>query len=120
MIHKRKPCARPGCPNTHQEKGIYCKVHQRKQPKREKSPYAHLYGADWQRESKRFLRGRPWCECEDCKASGNPRPANCVDHIKAHRGDTLLFWNRRNWQPMNQRCNAAKAVREEGAFGNDY
>jgi len=43
--------------------------------------------------------------------------ANVVDHIVAHKGDAALFWNRSNWQPMSDRCNSRKAVREEGGFG---
>lgn len=42
-----------------------------------------------------------------------------VDHKIAHKGDTRLFWDRRNWQPMNKRCNSIKAARYEGGFGRE-
>ncbi|TIX60322.1 MAG: HNH endonuclease, partial [Mesorhizobium sp.] len=36
-----------------------------------------------------------------------PAPANVVDHIKPHRGDMRLFWNRANWQPLCTRCHSS-------------
>jgi 5-methylcytosine-specific restriction protein A len=40
-----------------------------------------------------------------------------VDHIRAHKGNMLLFWDKTNWQPMRKGCNSRKAVRTEGGFG---
>ena len=37
-----------------------------------------------------------------CAAIGVQTPACVVDHIIPHRGDSKLFWNRRNWQSL---CN---------------
>jgi len=113
---RHKPCAKPGCPNIHTEKGMYCKEHKRGHTREYTSPYRHMYNAEWQRESKRWLRGHPWCECEDCKAGEYRLPANCVDHHTAHKGDAVLFWDRRNWVAMNTRCNARKST-TEGGFG---
>ena len=118
MIHKRKPCAHPNCATIHTEKGKYCKEHKKGHVREYASPYRHMYDAEWQRESKKFLRGRPWCECDDCKKGPYRLPANCVDHITPHKGDYRLFWDRRNWKPMNTRCNARKSV-SEGGFGNE-
>ncbi|WP_314945899.1 hypothetical protein [Bradyrhizobium cosmicum] len=28
------------------------------------------------------------------------KPAVVVDHVKPHRGDRALFWDKRNWQPL--------------------
>ncbi|WP_349253802.1 HNH endonuclease signature motif containing protein [Bradyrhizobium sp. CB2312] len=28
------------------------------------------------------------------------KPAVVVDHIKPHRGDRALFWDKGNWQPL--------------------
>jgi 5-methylcytosine-specific restriction endonuclease McrA len=41
-----------------------------------------------------------------------------VDHIQAHKGNQLLFWDRDNWQPACVPCNKWKAATSEGAFGN--
>ena len=71
------------------------------------------YSSRWDRESKAFLAlpGNERCAC------GCGRPANVVDHHKAHKGDQALFWDRSNWRPMNIACNSRKAVRVEGGFG---
>jgi len=72
------------------------------------------YGRKWREARKAFL-ARPenrWCAC------GCGRPADMVDHKIPHKGDMKLFWDRKNWQPMNGHCTARKAVLNEGAFGN--
>ncbi|KAA9008363.1 HNH endonuclease [Histidinibacterium aquaticum] len=35
-----------------------------------------------------------------------------VDHIIPHRGDTRLFYDRRNWQPLYNRCHSRKTAYE--------
>jgi len=72
------------------------------------------YNAKWQRESAAFLAlpSNQFCAC------GCGRPADMVDHIVAHKGNMKLFWDKKNWQPMNRRCNSRKAAKYEGGFGN--
>ncbi len=117
MNRKRKACAKPGCPEIHTEDGMYCKLHKKAHRREYATTYAHLYDRQWRNESKKFLRGHPWCECAECREGPYRRKADCVDHIKAHRGDVNLFWDKSNWMAMNVRCNASKSVREEGGFG---
>ncbi|CQR75082.1 hypothetical protein SpAn4DRAFT_4446 [Sporomusa ovata] len=31
-----------------------------------------------------------------------------MDHIKAHRGDQVLFWDQSNWQPLCKKCHDKK------------
>ncbi len=72
------------------------------------------YDADWERVRADFL-ARPenrYCVC------GCGRRADVVDHIKPHKGDRTLFWDRANWQPMAFGCNSRKAARQEGGFGH--
>jgi len=38
--------------------------------------------------------------CVMCAAEGRYTKATVVDHIKPHRGDRKLFWDRANWQPL--------------------
>ena len=40
-----------------------------------------------------------------------------VDHIKPHRGDKVLFWDRNNWQPLCKMHHDRKTVLEDGGFG---
>jgi 5-methylcytosine-specific restriction endonuclease McrA len=73
------------------------------------------YGRKW-REARAAFLARPenrFCAC------GCGQEADVVDHKVAHKGDMKLFWDRKNWQPMNARCNARKAALNEGAFGNE-
>jgi 5-methylcytosine-specific restriction enzyme A len=54
------------------------------------------YDSKWERAAKQFLAQPQNRLC----ACGCGRVADMVDHIKPHRGDMGLFWNRSNWQPM--------------------
>lgn len=64
------------------------------------------YTREWERESKAFLSELP--NCRRCGA-----PAALVDHIRPHKGDQQLFWNRDNWQPLCRPChNSAKQSQE--------
>jgi len=71
------------------------------------------YTSAWEKASKAFLAlpGNEWCVC------GCGQPSDCVDHRIAHKGNSDLFWDQTNWQPMNRRCNSRKAVASEGGFG---
>jgi 5-methylcytosine-specific restriction enzyme A len=35
-----------------------------------------------------------------CMDAGRLTPASVVDHIRPHRGDLGLFWDRHNWQSL--------------------
>jgi 5-methylcytosine-specific restriction enzyme A len=97
--------------------GAACPCQRRRKVAVEKSrPSARQRGYDtrWQRASADFL-ARP--ENKHC-ACGCGHLADMVDHKRAHKGDMRLFWDRANWQPMNQRCNSRKAASREGGFGN--
>ena len=78
---------------------------------------ARGYDNRWRKESKRFLRSRPWCECDDCRESGNPFRSEVVDHVTPHRGDPGLFWDIGNWRPMAKICHDRKTVKHDGGFG---
>lgn len=68
------------------------------------------YDSRWERESKAYLEQYPLCaECARC---GHTTPATLVDHVVPHKGDTVLFWLRSNWQALCVPCHGAKTVRE--------
>jgi 5-methylcytosine-specific restriction endonuclease McrA len=70
------------------------------------------YGTRWQCASKAFL-AQP--ENRLC-ACGCGRVADMVDHIKPHRGDMRLFWDRTNWQPMaSSPCHSSHKQSQESA-----
>jgi len=112
----KKPCRYPGCPNlTH---NTYCEAHAKLLANRyEKSrPSASQRGYDyrWRKYSKYFLQIHPLCvnfaECHNV--------AVLVDHIKPHKGNSVLFWDPENHQAMCKPCHDRKTASEDGGFGN--
>lgn len=54
------------------------------------------YTAQWDRETKRFLRANPLCR--GCQAVGRTEAAVLTDHVIPHTRGTQAFWERRWWQ----------------------
>lgn len=74
------------------------------------------YGGKWQRESTAYREQHPLCR--PCIEQDPPRLSTtfAVDHIRPHRGDPKLFWDRKNWQPICQTChNSVKQRIERGS-----
>ena len=98
-----KPCRKPGCPNliTDTYLGL-CPQHkreyQREHDRDRGSAAARGYNARWRRRSKLFLKRYPLCV--ECLKKSKRRAATIVDHIKPHRGDSVLFWDESNWQSL--------------------
>ena len=67
------------------------------------------YGYKWQLASKAHLKVNPLCV--DCEAMGRVRLAEVVDHIQAHRGDMVMFWDKSNWQSLCTYHHNAKTAR---------
>lgn len=68
------------------------------------------YTAEWERESKAFLKDNP--KCKRCDQA-----ATIVDHVQPHKGNQALFWNRANWQPLcRTHHNSAKQAEERRAL----
>jgi len=74
-----------------------------------------MYGRRWQKERKSFLQQHPLCV--DCQRDGRVTAATIVDHVKAHKGNEALFWDRSNWAPLCASHHSAKTVRTDGGFG---
>ncbi|WP_309252328.1 HNH endonuclease signature motif containing protein [Paenibacillus spongiae] len=45
--------------------------------------------------------------------------ATVIDHIKPHKGNKVLFWDRNNWQPLCKSHHDKKTARYDGGFGNE-
>lgn len=69
------------------------------------------YGGRWQRFAKAFLAAHPLCVI--CEREGRVTGAEVVDHVKPHKGDMELFWQRGNHQPLCVRCHNSKTQRED-------
>lgn len=64
------------------------------------------YTGTWDRAKAEFLARHPFCRrCGD--------RATTVDHIKPHKGDPALFWDRSNWQALCARDHNSAKQREE-------
>lgn len=96
--------------------GQQCPCERRKAAERkarhdERRPTARERGYDskWDTARRAFLMQpeNRYCAC------GCGRRADTVDHIKPHRGNRALFWDRTNWQPMAFRCHSSKKQRVE-------
>jgi 5-methylcytosine-specific restriction protein A len=77
------------------------------------------YDARWRAYAKALLARRPWCECDRCRASGDPLPARHVDHVIAVSGPTdPLFWLASNHRPMAHACHSRKTCQEDHGLGH--
>ena len=94
----KHPCAHPGCPELVESRQKYCEVHKPLHPEENRSASSRGYGRAWQKASKQFLSAHPLCVM--CAAEGRYVKATVVDHILPHRGDSILFWDRSNWQSL--------------------
>lgn len=106
-------CSEDGCPVL-VEKGR-CSTHAAPIRHHERRHYTGIpgvnYGRKWQRAAKEFL-SRPenvWCRV----CPGQPQHvAEEVDHVIPHRGDELLFWDEKNWQPACKQGHSRKTATE--------
>ena len=106
----KRPCAHPGCPEL-VENGKYCERHRPLHPEESRSASSRGYGRAWQRASKQYLAAHPLCVM--CAAEGRYVKAMVVDHIRPHRGDHVLFWDRSNWQSLCKSCHDQKTGLED-------
>lgn len=93
----------------------YCETHQRDRSLRYDAQRGTStergYDARWRAYREQFLRQHP--VCADCERQGAITAATVVDHIKAHKGDQLLFWNEANHQALCASCHSRKTVTQD-------
>ena len=105
------PCAHPGCPNLVPRGKKYCDDHTRLHTEEIRSAARRGYGSKWQRVRKRYLKEHPFCV--ECLKEGRYVPATDIDHIVAHRGDAMAFWDESNWQALCHRHHSIKTQRDD-------
>lgn len=106
-----RPCRKPGCPNLTREG--YCPQHKPKKAQRRESAEWH-----WMYETKTWtddlrptqLLNEPFCR--ECARRGCRTCATVVDHIQPHRGDWIVFTDRRNLQSLCESCHNRKTALE--------
>lgn len=70
-----------------------------------------MYGERWKRARIMWLQDHPLCA--ECHRRGRVSAATVVDHIVPHRGDSVLFWRRSNWQSLCKHCHDSWKQRVE-------
>lgn len=75
------------------------------------SPGPRLYGRAWAKARAEHLRSSPLCVMHQRRKL--LVPATVVDHLKPHRGDLTLFWDRNNWQSLCKHCHDSHKQRQE-------
>ncbi|MFV3289133.1 HNH endonuclease [Pseudomonas sp. NY11955] len=71
------------------------------------------YDYRWQKAREQYLSDNPLCAY--CERNGRTAAAGVVDHIVAHRGDMVLFWDQTNWQSLCKPCHDSVKQAEEAA-----
>jgi 5-methylcytosine-specific restriction enzyme A len=80
-------------------------------------PFKHLCSTSrWKKSRKEFMKQHPLCV--ECKSKAVIKAASVEDHIEAHKGDEVLFWNQNNWQALYKKCHDRKTAKEDGRWGS--
>lgn len=74
--------------------------------------YRLYRSAAWKR-----LRVEVLADAQRCATPKCVQPPTVVDHVRPHRGDQELFFDRSNLQPMCKRCHDRKTAKFDGGFG---
>ena len=111
-----RPCTYPNCPNL-VEAGRCPRhkyVEQREIDARRGTAASRGYTHTWHKARDQYLERNPWCST--CLGRGVRTEAEVVDHIKPHKGDMKLFWDKLNWQPLCRRCHNRKTAIQDGRW----
>lgn len=92
------------------------KIREQKQDERRGTAAQRGYDSKWRKARTDYLKKHPLCV--ECMKEGRYTPATVVDHIKPHKCDKKLFWDKNNWQPLCKRHHDVKTAKEDGGFGN--
>lgn len=63
-----------------------------------KNSHSRGYNHKWRKFRLLYLQDNPLCVF--CEQEGITKAATVVDHIKPHKGDMKLFWDKSNMQPL--------------------
>ena len=91
-----KPCSYPSCSNL--ANGRFCDDHMGAGDRRRGSASQRGYDNKWRKYRKSFLEQHPLCVM--CESEGDIKVATVVDHIIPHKGDSEIFWDSNNHQPL--------------------
>jgi 5-methylcytosine-specific restriction enzyme A len=116
-----RPCTHPGCGALLNGKASKCPAHMAQARAAVDAMRGNSnergYGAAWRAARAAFLRAHPLCMCDECERLGRLLPSSIVDHVRPHKGDRALFWDRSNWQALSKPCHDRKTATHDGGFG---
>jgi 5-methylcytosine-specific restriction endonuclease McrA len=69
------------------------------------------YGHKWRKAREGYLKSHPLCV--ECKKQRRLVAATVVDHIRPHKSDQRLFWDKENWQALCTTCHSSFKQRLE-------
>jgi 5-methylcytosine-specific restriction protein A len=110
----KRPCKHIGCAAL-VDSG-FCIKHTKPKIDKRESASVRGYDSKWRKVRQGYLLHHPLCV--SCKQIDILTTATVVDHIKPHKGDKTLFWDKNNWQALCISCHNRKTAKEDGAFGN--
>ncbi len=102
----KRPCNYPMCPNLTIDR--YCESHTQANERHRGNANQRGYNYKWRKVRLSYLRDNPLCIY--CRNKGLYTPATVIDHIKPHKGNQTLFWDRNNWQPLCKKCHDTKTA----------
>ncbi|WP_342663555.1 HNH endonuclease signature motif containing protein [Paenibacillus pinihumi] len=112
-------CSKQGCKELIDYGAKRCEAHAIKDHLRydqyRESAAKRGYDHVWRAARSRYLKKNP--VCVKCIEKGFAVQSTVVDHIKPHKGNKKLFWDKSNWQALCASCHSTKTVREDGGFG---
>lgn len=107
-----KECYHNGCREL--TTGTYCTAHTKKAwdevDKTRGTRTQRGYDNRWLRAREQYLRDNPFCA--HCRSENVRTLAEELDHVIAHRGDMVIFWNRANWQGLCKYHHRIKTAKE--------
>ena len=115
-----RPCRYPGCVNKARKGKRYCQEHSSEESDlnyRDNSS-ARGYNSRWHKARTAYLHAHPFCV--KCMEEGRYTKATVVDHIRPHRGDQALFWDRSNWQSLCKQHHDEKTGKEDRRLIYEY
>lgn len=87
----------------------YCSTHAQQYEQQRGTATERGYDHKWRVYREQYLKNNPLCA--ECARQGKTTAATVVDHIIDHRGDTTLFWDTGNHQPLCATCHNAKTMK---------
>jgi 5-methylcytosine-specific restriction protein A len=87
------------------------KASRKEQDAQRGTPEERGYGHRWRKARQLHLMQHPLCV--ECLVDEIVEPATVVDHIKPHRMDPILMWDRANWQSLCTTHHNRKTARGE-------